>query len=45
MRGEHYMDIFKQHVKTSARKLKLGHEKVSQVENDHNDTEKNYTLA
>lgn len=39
------MDIFKQHVKTSARKLKLGHEKVSQIENDHNDTEKNYTLA
>lgn len=33
------------HVKTSARKLKLGHEKVSQVENDHNDTEVNYTLA
>ena len=34
MRKEHYMEILRQHLKTSARKLKLGRKWVFQMDND-----------
>ena len=34
MRREYYVDILKQHLKTSVRKLKLGHKWVFQMDND-----------
>ena len=35
MRRENYVDILKQHLKTSVRKLKLGRKWVFQMDNDH----------
>ena len=40
MRVENYVDILKQHLKTSVRKLKLGHKWVFQMDNDHKRTSK-----
>uniref|UniRef100_A0AAZ3PV63 Tc1-like transposase DDE domain-containing protein n=1 Tax=Oncorhynchus tshawytscha TaxID=74940 RepID=A0AAZ3PV63_ONCTS len=40
MREENYVDTFKQHLKTSVRKLKLGHKRVFQMENDPKHTSK-----
>ena len=40
MRTENYLDILKQHLKTSIRKLKLGHKWVFQMDNDPNHTSK-----
>lgn len=40
MRKEHYVDILKQHLKTSARKLKLGRKWVFQMDNDPKHTAK-----
>ena len=40
MRKENYVDILKQHLKTSIRKLKLGHKLVFQMDNDPKDTSK-----
>ena len=34
MKKENYVDILKQHLKTSVRKLKLGHKWVFQMDND-----------
>ena len=34
IREENYVDILKQHLKTSVRKLKLGHKWVFQMDND-----------
>uniref|UniRef100_A0AAZ3Q250 Tc1-like transposase DDE domain-containing protein n=1 Tax=Oncorhynchus tshawytscha TaxID=74940 RepID=A0AAZ3Q250_ONCTS len=34
MREENYVDILKQHLKTSVRKLKLGRKWVFQIDND-----------
>jgi hypothetical protein len=34
MREENYVDILKQHLKTSVRKLKPGHKWVFQMDND-----------
>jgi hypothetical protein len=36
MRKENYVDILKQHLKTSVRKLKLGRKWIFQMDNDHN---------
>lgn len=35
MNKDHYVDILTEHLKTSTRKLKLGHKWVLQMENDH----------
>ena len=35
MRKKNYVNILKQHLKTSVRKLKLGHKWVFQMVNDH----------
>ena len=35
MRQENYVDIVTQHLKTSVRKLKLGHKWIFQMDNDH----------
>ena len=40
MRQENYVDILKQHVKTSVRKLKLGRKWVFQMDNDPKNTSK-----
>ena len=40
MRQENYMDILKQHLKTSVRKLKLSGKWVFQMDNDPNHTSK-----
>jgi hypothetical protein len=40
MRYENYVDILKQHLKTSVRKLKLGHKWVFQMDNDPKHTSK-----
>ncbi|CDQ63325.1 unnamed protein product [Oncorhynchus mykiss] len=40
MREENYVDILKQHLKTSVRKLKLGHKWVFQMDNDPKHTSK-----
>ena len=40
MRVENYVDILKQHLKTSVRKLKLGRKWVFQMDIDHNHTSK-----
>uniref|UniRef100_A0AAZ3QB32 Transposase n=1 Tax=Oncorhynchus tshawytscha TaxID=74940 RepID=A0AAZ3QB32_ONCTS len=40
MRKENYVDILKQHLKTSVRKLKLGHKWVFQMDNDPKHTSK-----
>ena len=40
MRMENYVAILKQHLKTSARKLKLGHKWVFQMDNDPKHTSK-----
>ena len=40
MRKENYVDILKQHLKTSVRKLKLGHKWVFQMDNDSKHTYK-----
>jgi hypothetical protein len=40
MREENYVDILKQHVKTSVRKLKLGRKWVFQMDNDPKHTSK-----
>jgi hypothetical protein len=40
MRKENYFDILKQHLKTSVRKLKLGHKWVFQMDNDPKHTSK-----
>ena len=40
MREEIYVDILKQHLKTSVRKLKLGHKWVFQMDNDPKHTSK-----
>ena len=40
MREEKYVDILKQHVKRSVRKLKLGRKWVFQMDNDPKDTSK-----
>ena len=40
MREEHYVDILKQHLKTSVRKLKLGCKWVFQMDNDPKHTSK-----
>uniref|UniRef100_A0AAZ3NXP4 Tc1-like transposase DDE domain-containing protein n=1 Tax=Oncorhynchus tshawytscha TaxID=74940 RepID=A0AAZ3NXP4_ONCTS len=40
MRKEHYVDILKQHLKTSVRKLKLGRKWVFQMDNDPKHTSK-----
>ncbi len=40
MRKENYVDILKQHLKTSARKLKLGRKWVFQMDNDPKHTSK-----
>ena len=37
---EHFVDILKQHLKTSVRKLKLGHKWVFQMDNDPKHTSK-----
>ena len=39
-REENYVDILKQHLKTSVRKLKLGCKWVLQIDNDPNHTSK-----
>jgi hypothetical protein len=38
--NENYVDILKQHFKTSVRKLKLGHKWVFQIDNDSKHTSK-----
>ena len=40
MREENYVDILKHHLKTSVRKLKLGHKWVFQMDNDPKHTSK-----
>ena len=40
MRKEYYVEILKQHLKTSARKLKLGGKWVFQINNDSKHTAK-----
>ena len=40
MRMDNYVDILKQHLKTSVRKLKLGRKWVFQMDNDHKHTSK-----
>ena len=40
MKEENYVDISKQHLKTSVRKLKLGHKWVFQMDNDPKHTSK-----
>ena len=40
MRNENYVDILKHHLKTSVRKLKLGHKWVYQMDNDPKHTSK-----
>ena len=40
MRKENYEDVLKQHLKTSVRKLKLGHKWVFQMGNDPKHTSK-----
>ena len=40
MRQENYVDILKQHLKTSVRKLKLGRKWVFQMDNDPKHTSK-----
>ena len=40
MREEYYVDILKQHLKTSVRKLKLGRKWVFQMDNDPKHTSK-----
>ena len=40
MREENYVDILKQHLKTSVKKLKLGHKWVFQMDNDPKQTSK-----
>ena len=40
MRKENYVDILKQHLKTSARKLKLGRKWLFQMDNDPKHTSK-----
>uniref|UniRef100_A0A8K9XWT0 Tc1-like transposase DDE domain-containing protein n=1 Tax=Oncorhynchus mykiss TaxID=8022 RepID=A0A8K9XWT0_ONCMY len=40
MRMENYVDILKQHLKTSVRKLKIGHKWVFQMDNDPKHTSK-----
>jgi hypothetical protein len=40
MRTEYYVDLLKQHLKTSVRKLKLGHKCVFQMDNDPKHTSK-----
>ena len=40
MRKDHYVDILKQHLKTSVRKLNLGHKWVFQMDNDPKHTSK-----
>ncbi|KAI4888321.1 hypothetical protein NFI96_008072, partial [Prochilodus magdalenae] len=40
MRKEHYVEILKQHLKTSARKLKLGRKWIFQMDNDPKHTAK-----
>ena len=40
MRKEEYVDILKQHLKTSVRKLKLGRKWVFQMDNDSKHTSK-----
>lgn len=40
MKKEHYVEILKQHLKTSARKLKLGHKWVFQTDHDPKHTAK-----
>ena len=40
MRKENYMDILKQHLKTSVRKLRLGRKWVFQADNDAKHTSK-----
>ena len=40
MSKEKYVDILKQHLKTSVRKLNLGHKWVFQMDNDPKDTYK-----
>ena len=40
MRKENYVDILKQHLKASVRKLKLGHKRVFQMNNDPKHTSK-----
>ena len=40
MREENYVDILKQHLKTSVRKLKLGRKWVLQMDNDPKHTSK-----
>ena len=40
MREEKYVDILKQHLKTSVRKLKLGHKWFFQIDNDPKHTSK-----
>ena len=40
MRKENYVDILKQHLKTSVRKLKLGRKWVFQMDNDAKHTSK-----
>ena len=40
MRMENYVDILKQHLKTSVRKLKLGHKWDFQMDNGHKHTSK-----
>ena len=40
MRRENYVDILKQHLKTSVRKLKLGRKWVFQIDNDPKHTSK-----
>ena len=40
MRKENYVDILRQHLKTSVRKIKLGHKWVFQMDNDPKHTSK-----
>ena len=40
MKEENYVDILKQHLKTSVRKLKLGRKWVFQMDKDHKHTSK-----
>ena len=40
MREESYVDILKQHLKTSVRKLKIGRKGVFQIDNDPKHTSK-----